>query len=78
MGASLDEIVGPDVIAMLRSQSQEGAIPIPDAATLGLLGRDLQAFLPPDPLHALVVDQRAGCLEQCADLPIAVAAIPLR
>jgi len=63
---------------MLCSQSQAGAIPVPDAATLGLLGRDLQAFLPPDPLHALVVDQPAGGLQQCADLPIAVAALPRR
>lgn len=36
MRARLDEVVGPDVIAMLRPQSQARAVPIPDTAALGL------------------------------------------
>ncbi|GAB6845273.1 hypothetical protein JCM2811A_42750 [Methylorubrum rhodinum] len=44
MGARLDEVVGPDVIATLRPQSQAGTVPIPDTVALGLPGRDLQTF----------------------------------
>ena len=75
MGARFDDVVGPDVTATLRPQSQARAVP--DAATLGLPGRDLQPLTPPDPLHALVVDQPASRLQQGADLAIAGAAIPL-
>jgi hypothetical protein len=77
MGARFDKVVGPDVIAVLRPQSQARAVPIPDAATLGLPGRDLHPLAPPDPLHPLVVDPPAGRLQQGADLPIAVAAVLL-
>lgn len=77
MGPHLAKVIGPDVIARLRWQSQARAVPVPDAATLGLPGRDLQAFAPPDGLDPLVVDQPTGRLQHGADLPVAVAAVLL-
>jgi hypothetical protein len=48
------------------------------AATLGLLGRDLQTLTPPDPLHALVVHNPARIAQQGRDRPVAIAAISAR
>src|SRR5215217_8554060 len=71
----LDEVIGPDVVAVLRSQPDAGAVRQPQATSLGLLGWDLQALLAPDPLHPLVVHQPASLPEQGADLPVAIAAV---
>ena len=73
--AGFDKVVGPDVIATLRPQSQAGTIPVPDAAALGLPRRDLQPLAPPDPFDPLVVDEPARRLQQCTDLPVAVAPV---
>jgi hypothetical protein len=37
MSAVLDEVVGPDVVGMLRPQTNAGAICEPEAAPFGLL-----------------------------------------
>ena len=75
MGAVLDEVVGPDVIAVLGPEADAGAVVQPEAAALGLPGGNLQPLAPPDPLDPLVVDEPAGPAQQLGDLAIAVAAI---
>ena len=75
MGAVLDEVVGPDVVAVLRPQPDARSVGQPQPAALGLFGGDLQPLAPPDPLDPLVVDQPAGPAQQLGDLAIAVAAI---
>src|SRR5215210_7096884 len=68
MRARLDEVIRPHVIAVLRAKADAGAVVVPDPPPLGLLGRDLQTLTSPDPLHALVVDEPPGRLQQRADL----------
>jgi hypothetical protein len=75
MGPVLDEVVGPDVIAVLGPEPDAGAVVEPEASTLRLPGRNLQPLASPDPLDPLVVDQPAGPAQQLGDLAIAVAAI---
>jgi len=72
MGSILDEVVGPDVIAMLRPQAEAGAIRQPQTAPFGLLLGDLQPLTPPDPL---VIDEPARMPQQSCNLAIAVTAI---
>jgi hypothetical protein len=55
MGALLDEVVGPDMIALLRPQPDARSIGQPVPAALGLLRWDLQPLASPDTLDPLVV-----------------------
>ena len=71
MGAVLEEVIGPDVIWPFRPKPDAGAIALPDAAALGLPARDLQPFLPPDPLHPLVIDHPARAPQHGGNLPVA-------
>jgi hypothetical protein len=65
------------MVRPLGAQTDTGSVRRPDAALLGLFGGDLQPLAPPDPLHALVVDDPAGGRTQhLCDLPIAKAAVP--
>src|SRR4051812_33130581 len=41
VGAVLDEVVGPDMVRVLRPQPQARAVAQPEPALLGLLPRDL-------------------------------------
>ena len=75
MGAVLNKVVGPDVIAVFGSQPDAGAVVQPEPPALRLPGRNLQPLAPPDPLDPLVVDQPAAPAQQLGDLAIAVAAI---
>ena len=75
MGALLDEVVGPDVVAVLGPESDARAIGQPQTAALRLLGGHLQPLASPDPLDPLVVDQPAGPAQQRCDLAVAVTAI---
>jgi hypothetical protein len=75
MGAVLDEVVGPDVIAVLGPEPDTGAVVEPEATPPGLPGRNLQPLASPDPLDPLVVDEPAGPAQQLGDLAVAVAAI---
>src|SRR5215475_4197919 len=77
MGALLDKIVRPDMVGAFRPQPDARSVSQPQAAALGLLGRDLQPLASPDPLDPLVVDQPAGPAQKLGDLAIAVAAILL-
>src|SRR5215212_4927393 len=76
VGAVLDEVVGPDMVRVLRPQPQARAVAQPEPALLGLLLRDLEPFPPPEPLDTLAVDPPTGLAQQRRDPAIAVAAVP--
>ena len=75
MGAVLDEVVGPDVVAVLGPETDAGAIVEPEASPLGLLGRHFQPLASPDPLDPLVVDEPTGPAQQLGHLAVAITAI---
>jgi hypothetical protein len=75
MGAVLDEVVGPDMITLLRAQPNARSVGQPESAALGLLSWDLQPLASPDTLDPLVVDYPARLPQQFGDLAIAVAAV---
>src|SRR5512137_955349 len=59
MGTLCHKVIGPDVVPMGRSEPHTGSVVEPQAAPLGLLLRNLQPLLMPDPLHPLVIDPPA-------------------
>jgi hypothetical protein len=75
VSAVLDEVVGPDMIAVLRPQSDARSVGQPEPAALGLLRWDLQPLALPDTLDPLVVDYPARLAQQLGDLAIAIAAV---
>ena len=75
VGAILDEVVGPHVIAMLWSQADARSVRQPQTAALGLLLGDLQPLLSPDPLDPFVVHKPTGITQQGCDLAVAIAAV---
>ena len=75
VGTVLDEVVGPDVVAVLGPEADAGAVIQPETAALRLPGGDLQPLASPDPLDPLVVDEPASSAQQLGDLAIAVTAI---
>ena len=77
VGAVLDKVVGPDVIAVLRPQPDARSAGQPQPASFGLFIGDLQPLASPDALDPLVVDYPARLAQQPCDLAIAVAAVLL-
>src|SRR5262247_1691147 len=77
VGAVLDKVVGPDMIAVLRPQPDARSVGQPEPAAFGLFIGDLQPLASPDALDPLVVDYPARLAQQPCDLAIAVAAILL-
>jgi hypothetical protein len=75
MGAILDEVVRPDVIAVLGPQPDAGSVRQPEPSALGLLPGDLQPLASPDPLDPLVVDEPSCPTQELGDLAVAVASI---
>jgi hypothetical protein len=75
MGAILDEVVGPDVVAVFGPEADAGAVVQPQTAPLWLPGWDLQPLASPDPLDPLVIDEPTSPAQQLGDLAIAVTAI---
>src|SRR5207247_6334824 len=75
VGAVLDKVVGPDVIAVLRPQPDARSVGQPEPASFGLFRWDLQPLASPDTLDPLVVDYPARLPQQFGDLAIAVAAV---
>ena len=74
VGAILDEVIGPDLIALLRPQPDARSVGQPEPAALGLLMGDLQPLALPDTLDPFVVDCPARLAQQFGDLAIAIAA----
>jgi hypothetical protein len=60
MGAVLDKVVGPDMIAVLWPQPNAQSIRQPEPAAFGLPMGDFQPLASPDPLDPLVVDYPAS------------------
>jgi hypothetical protein len=52
----LDEVVGPDMIAVLRPQADARSVGQPEPAALGLLMGNFQPLALPDTLDPLVID----------------------
>jgi hypothetical protein len=75
VGAVLDEVVGPDMIAVLRPQPNARSVGQPEPAALGLLMGNLQPLALPDTLDPLVVDDPTRLAQQFGDLEIAIAAV---
>src|SRR5262249_8782420 len=75
VGAIRDEVIGPDMIALLRPQPDARSVGQPQPAPLGLLMGDLQPLALPDTLDPLVVDCPARLAQQFGDLAIAIAAV---
>ena len=73
--AALDEVVGPDVLAVLRPQADARPVREPKTASFGLLVGDLQSLAPPDPFHPAVDDRPASLAQQGRDLATAISAI---
>src|SRR3954470_14115116 len=71
----LDEVVGPDVVAMLGPQPDARSVRKPEPSAFGLLPGDLQPLASPDPLDTLVVDEPACSAQQLGDLAGAVASV---
>ena len=70
-----DEIVAPDVIGPHRPRSDAGSVVKPQSSARLLLGRNLQAFPPPDALHTIFAHRPARLFQQGRDAPVAVAAV---
>src|SRR5437868_5309884 len=66
---------GPDMIAVLGSEPEAGAVSQPETTTLRLPGGNFRPLASPDPLHPLVIDEPAGPAQQLGNLAIAIAAI---
>ena len=71
----MNEVIRPDVIAVLRSQRDAGVAVEPKTAPLPLFVGDFQPFPPPQPFDARVVDQPASLTKQGRDTAIIVPAI---
>src|ERR1019366_7918569 len=76
--ACFHEIVTPDVIAMLRSQSNAGAVVQPQPPARLVFGGNLQAFPPPNALHSVLAHSPSGQLQQRCDSPITEAPVRAR
>jgi hypothetical protein len=61
------------VVSVLGPKTNAGTIGELQSASLGLFGRHLEAFGPPDALHPFRVYLPAGHLQQIGDAPISVA-----
>jgi len=77
LGAILDEVIGPDMIGPLGSETDARSVIEPQTAAFGLLLWHFQPFPAPDPIDSLDADAPAFLDQQLADPPIAVTAILL-
>src|SRR4051794_39974470 len=75
MGAILEKVVGPDMVAGLGPKADAGSVREPQPPALGLLLGNLEPLAAPDAFDALVVPPPARIAQQGRDLAIAVAAV---
>src|SRR5262249_14392145 len=75
VGAVLDKIVGPDMIAVLRPQPNARSVGQPEPAALGLLMGNLQPLTLPDTLDPLVVNCPARLAQELGNVAIAIATL---
>ena len=69
----LDEVVRPEMIGSLLSQTNARPVVAPETAALVLLRWDFQPFPSPDPVDPLVAHVPAVGSEHLANPPIAIA-----
>lgn len=75
MGLRLDEVVAPDMVAMLRPQADARSVVQPQAAPLPLSPGYFQPLTAPDPLNPVAADLPAGGDQQRCDPPIAIPSV---
>jgi hypothetical protein len=75
MGALLEEVVGPHMIAMHGPQPDARAVRHPQSPAFGLPARNFEPLTPPDPLDPLGIDEPAGITQQRCNLAIAIAPV---
>jgi hypothetical protein len=76
MGAILDEVIGPDMVGMLRPQTDIAPVVQPKPTPLRLLLWHFQPLpLPPYPLDALGVHRPASIAKHRRDAPAAIATV---
>jgi len=75
MGAVLDKVVGPNVVAAFRAQPDARPVGEPQTPALGLFGGDLQTLAPPEALDPLIIDLPPRPAQELRDLAIAVPAV---
>ena len=73
--AILDKVVRPDVVWILRAQSDAGSVFEPKAPTLLLLTRNFKPLPSPDPRDPLRVHSPAILPQHRRDAMIAIAAV---
>jgi hypothetical protein len=71
----LDEVIGPDVVRPLRSQTDARSIVEPETAPLRLFCRHFEPFPAPDAVDPLDVHSPTFGNEHLADAAVAVATI---
>jgi len=71
----LDEIIGPHMVGVFRSQSDAGTVVQPQPTALWLLVRHFQPLPPPDALDPFDVHNPASLMQHRGDAAIAIAAI---
>src|SRR6059058_5876009 len=74
MGALLDKVVRPDVVAALCPKPDARSVVQPKTSAFGLAGGNLQPLAAPDPLDPFVVDPPSGPAQQLGDA-IAIATV---
>ena len=75
VGVGTHEVVGPDVIAMLRPQPRAGAVVEPQTSAWFLPLRHLQSFAMPYELHAILARIPPSLLQLAGDASISIPAI---
>jgi hypothetical protein len=75
MGLGFDKIVGPDMIAPLRSEPDARTVIEPQPASWPLFPGYFEPLTPPDALHTITTHIPSRILQQRLDPTVAIAAI---
>ncbi len=71
----MNEVIAPDMVAVLRPQPDARSVVQPEPALLRLFCRYFQPLSPPQSLDTLVVDLPACVPQQCRNPALAVATV---
>lgn len=69
------EVIGPDMISILRAFAYARSVVEPQTTSFGLFVRDFQAFFPPNSVYTLVVYSPAFELQQGCDALVPITPI---
>jgi hypothetical protein len=72
----MDEVIAPDVIAVLRTEPYTGTVIQPEPPAFWPTLRDLQAFPPPETFYPFVINLPAVTLQQRSNTPVSIPAMP--